>query len=133
MLGLMRGRTALVLLATTLALPALSLQPAHARARSRLPPPQTVEPSAIRVHDGDTFSVGLLKIRLRGVDTPELGAPGGRLAAQRLAALLREGPVTIVPRAEDAYGRIVADVFVGGRDVARVLRREGFDKFGRRG
>lgn len=94
----------------------------------RLPPPHTVPPSAIRVHDGDTFSVGTVKIRLRGIDTPELGTPGSRMAALRLAELLRLGPVTIVPRAEDAYGRIVADVYVRGHDVARVLRREGFAK-----
>jgi hypothetical protein len=32
-----------------------------------------------------------------------------------------------VPYAEDVYGRVVADVFVNGHDVAGVLRREGFD------
>jgi len=82
----------------------------------------------IRVHDGDTFYVGPEKIRLRGIDTPELGAPRSRMATRRLVGLLREGPVTIVPRAEDVYGRIVADVYVRGHDVSRVLRREGFAK-----
>ncbi len=82
----------------------------------------------IRVHDGDTFYVGPEKIRLRGIDTPELGAPRSRMATRRLVGLLREGPVTIVPRAEDVYGRIVADVYVRGHDVSRVLRREGLAK-----
>src|SRR5204863_181550 len=67
-----------------------------------------------------------------GIDTPELGRPGARAAASRLAELLREGPVTIMPRAEDVYGRTVADVYVGGRNVADVLRREGFGKPGGR-
>jgi len=71
---------------------------------------------------------GAETIRLRGIDTPELGRPGARAAAIRLAELLRAGPVTIVPRAEDVYGRTVADVYVAGRNVADVLRREGFGK-----
>ena len=88
----------------------------------------TVDPAAIRVHDGDTFYVGPQTIRLRGIDTPELGQPKSRAATRRLEELLRAGPVTIVPRAEDVYGRTVAEVYVGGRDVAEVLRREGFEK-----
>ena len=88
----------------------------------------TVPSHAIRVHDGDTFSVGTETFRLRGIDTPELRQPGAGAARQRLRALLQAGPVTIVRRAEDVYGRIVADVSVGGRDVARTLRREGHAK-----
>jgi endonuclease YncB( thermonuclease family) len=107
------------------------------RERARRParplgPPHTVAASTIRVHDGDTFYTGVETIRLRGIDTPELGRPGGRAAAIRLAELLREGPVTIVPRAEDVYGRTVADVYVRGQNVADVLRREGFGKPGGR-
>ena len=102
---------------------------ARARRPARpLGPPHTVAASTIRVHDGDTFYTGVETIRLRGIDTPELGRPGARAAASRLAELLREGPVTIMPRAEDVYGRTVADVYVGGRNVADVLRREGFGK-----
>ena len=94
----------------------------------RLWRPHTVPSSTIRVHDGDTFYTGAETIRLRGVDTPELGRPGSREAATRLLVLLREGPVTIVPRAEDVYGRTVADVYVRGHDVAQTLKREGFEK-----
>lgn len=97
---------------------------AHAR-RSRH---QTVAPGAIHVHDGDTFYVGTDAFRLRGIDTPELGQPRADAARQRLAALLRSGPVTTVRRAEDVYGRIVVDVYVGGRNVARILRAEGYAK-----
>jgi endonuclease YncB( thermonuclease family) len=87
-----------------------------------------VPPETIRVHDGDTFYTGDETIRLRGIDAPELGQPRALQATARLAELLRAGPVTIVPRAEDAYGRTVADVYAGGRDVARTLRREGYAK-----
>ena len=88
----------------------------------------TVAPSIIHVHDGDTFYTGGEAIRLRGIDTPDLGRPKSRRATNRLSALLRQGPVTIVPRAGDVYGRTVADVSVRGRDVAAELRREGFEK-----
>ena len=89
---------------------------------------QLVAPGAIRVHDGDTFSVGATTFRLCGIDAPELGQPGSWDARRRLAALLRAGPVTIVRRAQDVYGRIVADVYVGGRNVAHVLCAEGHAK-----
>ena len=89
---------------------------------------QTVAPWMIHVRDGDTFYVGGDAFRLRGIDTPELGQPRSREATRRLIELLRAGPVTIVRRAEDMYGRIVADVYAGGRDVAAVLRAEGYAK-----
>lgn len=87
--------------------------------------PHVVSPLVIRVWDGDTFYAGDETVRLRGVDAPELGAPGADAAARRLRELLRQGPVTIVPRAEDVYGRTVADVYVGGQAVAAVLAAEG--------
>ena len=89
---------------------------------------QTVAPQMIHVHDGDTFYVGPEAIRLRGIDTPELGQPRAFDATRRLFQLLHAGPVTIVRRAEDIYGRVVADVYVGDRNVADVLRAEGFAK-----
>jgi len=38
------------------------------------------------------------------------------------------GPVTVVPVARDVYGRIIADVVVGGLNLAQVLRTEGYAK-----
>ena len=87
-----------------------------------------VAPHLIHVHDGDTFYVGGEAIRLRGIDTPELGQPRASDAKRRLIELLHAGPITIVRRAEDAYGRVIADVYDGGRNVARVLKAEGYAK-----
>ncbi|MBI2203334.1 MAG: thermonuclease family protein [Candidatus Rokubacteria bacterium] len=87
--------------------------------------PHVVSPAVVRVWDGDTFDAGDERVRLRGVDAPERGSPGADAAARRLRELLRQGPVTIVPRAEDAYGRTVADVYVAGVNVAAVLAAEG--------
>jgi endonuclease YncB( thermonuclease family) len=80
--------------------------------------------------DGDTLRVGPDRIRLRGINTPELNEPGGDAARERLAQLLQQGPIRIVPYGQDIYGRTIADVFVDGRNVAEVLRQEGYAKVG---
>ncbi|MBH0189020.1 MAG: hypothetical protein HP493_09300 [Nitrospira sp.] len=85
----------------------------------------TLQISAI---DGDTIRAGPARIRLRGIDTPELSEPEGQAAKQRLAELLRNGIVRIVPRGRDVYGRLIADVFVEGQNVAERLESEGFAK-----
>ena len=80
--------------------------------------------------DGDTLRMGQERIRLRGIDTPELTEPRGQEARQRLEQLLKEGPIRIVPHGQDIYGRTVADVFVNGKNVAEILKMEGFAKPG---
>jgi endonuclease YncB( thermonuclease family) len=96
--------------------------------QKRAGPHETIAARRIHVYDGDTFYVGVDTIRLRGIDTPELGEPRAYEAKRRLIELLHAGPVTVVRRTEDVYGRIVADVYVSGRDVASVLRAEGYAK-----
>lgn len=84
----------------------------------------------VHVVDGDTFRYGTERVRLRGIDTPELNEPGGQAARLRLEELLRSGPVRIVPRGRDVYDRTVADVYVDGHNVTEMLRREGYAKLG---
>jgi micrococcal nuclease len=78
--------------------------------------------------DGDTIRMGADRIRLRGIDTPELNEPNGQAARQRLEDLLKAGSIRIVPHGQDVYGRTVADVYVDGRNVAEVLDQEGYSK-----
>lgn len=78
--------------------------------------------------DGDTVRVGSERIRLRGIDTPELSEPEGQAAKQRLEELLRSGPVQIKPHGRDVYDRLVADVFLDGQNVAEMLTQEGYAK-----
>jgi len=80
--------------------------------------------------DGDTIRAGQERIRLRGIDTPEMNEPEGQAAKERLETLLRSGTVSIVPHGRDVYDRLVADVFVDGQNVAEILRSEGFEKAG---
>ncbi len=84
----------------------------------------------VRAVDGDTIRVGGKRIRLRGIDTPEMSELQGPAAKQRLEELLRSGSIRIEPRGRDVYNRLVADVFVNGQNVAEILRNEGFSKAG---
>ncbi len=84
----------------------------------------------VRVIDGDTIRVGSERIRLRGIDTPEMSEPVGPVAKQRLEELLRRGPIHVVPHGRDVYHRLIADVFVNGENVADILQREGLSKTG---
>lgn len=99
--------------------------PARGRARRHAKP---VGIQRIVVIDGDTIRVGSERIRLRGIDTPELSEPDGWAAKQRLEELLRTGSLEIVPHGRDVYDRLIADIFVDGHNVAEMLEREGFAK-----
>ena len=84
----------------------------------------------VRAVDGDTIRVGGERIRLRGIDTPEMSEFDGPAAKHRLEELLRNGPIRIVPHGRDIYNRLLADVFVNDQNVAEILRSEGFSKAG---
>ncbi len=82
----------------------------------------------ITVIDGDTIRIGSERIRLRGIDAPELSEPNGWAATQRLKDLLGTGSIELIPRGRDVYDRVVADVFVDGQNVADMLKHEGWAK-----
>jgi endonuclease YncB( thermonuclease family) len=82
----------------------------------------------VRAVDGDTIRVGGERIRLRGIDTPELSELEGPEAKRRLEELLRNGPIRIVPHGRDVYDRLLADVFVNDQNVAETLIQEGYEK-----
>lgn len=97
------------------------------------PPPPVA--GLARASDGDSFRLGEARIRLLGLDAPELrqtctdgaGAawPCGRAARDRLADLLKEGPAQCRPEDTDRYGRLLARCTVAGRDVAASMVAEG--------
>jgi len=89
-----------------------------------------------RVIDGDTLEIRGERIRLFGVDTPEIGQPwwnddgeqrdGGALAKEALSALVDGRKLTVNVLREDQYRRSIAIVKVDRRDIARVLVRQGW-------
>lgn len=80
---------------------------------------ETVEQSLTKpvAIDGDTFVFNRNVYRLKGVDTPELKQPHGESARARLERLLQTGEIEIEEVEKDKYGRTIANVRVGGKDI----------------
>jgi micrococcal nuclease len=86
------------------------------------------------VVDGDTFRLGKRRIRIEGIDAPELAGPceaERRLAVvsrERLRVLLSDGAFTMTAQradARDKYGRELRRLSRGGRPLGPVLVGEG--------
>lgn len=83
----------------------------------------------IRVHDGDTIRIGGERIRIIGLDTPEIGSRARCAAEQQGAVAARaelermffRAKVTIRRDGTDRYGRTLAYVYADGKNVAREL------------
>ncbi len=121
-------------------MPALTLATAllAALALSARPPPADVAGRVTKVVDGDTLHVrpeegsGFpgrkpreLKVRLAGADAPEHDQPHGREARRALEALVEGQDVLLHPLTTDHFGRTLARVEVGDRDVSEALVEAG--------
>ena len=89
------------------------------------------------VHDGDTITLldaenRQHKIRLDGIDAPELGQPFGRASKQHLAELLANREAVAECSKIDRYRREVCRVLVGGTDAGLEQVRAGLAWFFRR-
>ena len=84
-----------------------------------------------RVVDGDTLWVKAsasrqpLKVRLQGIDAPEICQPGGVQARDALKRQVLGQSVTVTSRAHDDYGRAVGTVHRQGQDMGRWLVSQG--------
>lgn len=89
-----------------------------------------------RVIDGDTLEIRGERIRLFGIDAPELGQPwwdrdgreedAGSSARDALAGLVDGRRLAVKVLREDQYQRAVAIVKVDGKDVGRSLVSQGW-------
>ena len=71
------------------------------------------------VIDGDTIAIGKQKIRLAGIDAPELNKPYGKKAKWALVELCKGQNITAKLTGETSYDRVVAKCFLDdGRDLA---------------
>lgn len=66
-----------------------------------------------------------LRVRLEGVDAPERSQPFANQSRNSLRALTSGGVLRIEPRRTDSYGRTVAKVFVGEKDLGLEQIRRG--------
>ena len=80
-----------------------------------------------RIIDGDTFVSGNPRVRLYGLDTPEVGEPCADEATERLRALAGDTVrVEQGPRTVDPYGRTLAYLYTeSGMSIDELLVKEG--------
>ena len=106
------------------------------------PPPVS---GTARASDGDSFRMGEDRVRLLGIDAPELAQlcdtasggqwPCGKAGRERMNQLLSGGKVNCVPEGHDQYQRLLAVCTVGGRDIGATMVAEGLaiavERYGR--
>jgi endonuclease YncB( thermonuclease family) len=78
--------------------------------------------TAVQIVDGDTITVldaakTQHRVRLAGIDAPELGQPYGKTSRQHLALLVGGKRVTVDWQKRDRYGRIVGKVLQDSTDA----------------
>lgn len=84
----------------------------------------------VRVLDGDTIIVGHQKVRLYGIDAPEIaqksfdGEPIGLISKKHLEELLRGQLVRVEYQKRGYYGRIIGRVFTK-RDISKKMLLDG--------
>ena len=93
------------------------------------------EVSVTRVSDGDSLRSGRLKIRLHGIDAPELrqnciaatGAswPCGKAARDAMVEIATKAPLRCVLMDVDRYGRLIMRCHAGAVDIAEHLVARG--------
>ena len=86
------------------------------------------EAVVVSVYDGDTITVRTtetIKIRLYGIDSPELKQPFGQASKQAMSGLVFGKKVTVKPDKKELYGRTIARVEVDGRDVSTTMAETG--------
>ncbi len=86
--------------------------------------------TVVGVHDGDSITVlksdkTQVKIRLEGIDAPELKQPFGNAAKKALSDVVFGQQVKIITKGTDRYKRTLADVYVGQKSVNLMLVEQG--------
>lgn len=92
---------------------------------------ETLLGRAIWIHDGDTVTINAkngtwFKVRLWGIDAPELDQPGGKEAMLELIQLIGRKTVTVSVKDRDRYGRIVGVITYRNRDINREMIQLGY-------
>ena len=92
---------------------------------------------AVTVVDGDTLRIDGERIRLLGIDAPEIHGcrpgrvcvPGDGQASKRSLEAMMGRRINVQRVGQDRYGRTLAQVFVGGRNVACEQVRRGHAQY----
>ena len=88
-------------------------------------------PMEIKVIDGDTIHIRSEKIRVLGIDAPEIKGNCqnevvlAQKAKRRLADLIGGNQIVIDRQGRDKYRRTLAKITLGNRDIGSILMSEG--------
>lgn len=104
---------------------------------ARMPPMRPAETlqGVVRVADGDSLMLGAVRIRLQGIDAPELAQtcenggityPCGRQAQAALMQLVGDRAVTCDSYGQDRYGRTLARCMAGATELNRAMVEAGW-------
>lgn len=95
----------------------------------------------VKVSDGDTISVltedkKQIRIRLYGIDAPELKQPFGKSSRIFLSDIIAGKFVNIKQEGKDKYGRILATIYLKDKDINAYIVDNGyawaFEKYSKR-
>ncbi len=91
---------------------------------------EEIQVEVLRVLDGDTIDIlygeKVRRVRLQGIDSPELDQPFGQQATAHLSSLIRGKEVSIFYESYDSYGRLLGKIFVDGYDINLRMIKDGF-------
>jgi len=79
----------------------------------------------VRVIDGDSIVVGGTRVRIWGIDAPEMGTREGDAAKKYLKMLVKDAPVRCEDDGTRIQGRIMAKCFIGAIDIGGVMVMSG--------
>ena len=74
-----------------------------------------------RVVDGDTIRIGEHRIRLFGINAPEIGSEAGEQASRLMQTLSANKSVVCNVMDTDRWQRLVAQCYVGGSDLGAAM------------
>ncbi|MDC0069596.1 thermonuclease family protein [Gammaproteobacteria bacterium] len=91
---------------------------------------ESLNGQVLKVVDGDTITIitdaqQTQKIRLSEIDTPERDQPWGRQASRALSKKVANKLIVAKVSGVDRYDRIIAEIFVGERNINHEMVSEG--------
>lgn len=92
---------------------------------------ENIQANIVSIQDGDTITVKTksnkkVKIRMYGIDAPELSQSYGQKSKQQLAKLLKNKNISYKTANVDSYGRTVATVYAGDINVNYEMIKSGY-------
>ena len=84
----------------------------------------------VKISDGDTITIlqdkQQIKVRLFGIDAPELKQPYGKKSKQFLANLIAGKVVEVEESGEDRYKRTIGTIYLNDKDINAQMVENGY-------